>query len=111
MWHYEGDYSYTAIQDFFKDREREGRAGIDFYRKHPTFQVKMMTMAGSFFLWLSDKIFNPDYYKSLKFYDRIKKLIENNRVSEAISRVRLAGYCFYFEGMKQKIKEDGYILK
>ncbi|MGC8764879.1 MAG: glycosyltransferase family 2 protein [Brevinematia bacterium] len=105
VWHYEGDYSYQAIMDFFEDRAREGRAGVDFYKKCPTFQVKMMTMASPFFIWLADKIFKPEYYKSQKFYDRIKKLIERNKISKAISMVRLAGYCFYFEGVRERLRD------
>lgn len=110
VWHYEGDYSKQSIMDFFEDRIREGRASVDFYRKYPTFEVKMMTMASPFFLWLADKIYNKEFYKSDKFFDKIYRLIEKNEKTKAIAKVRLAGYAFHFEGIRQRLKEDGFIL-
>lgn len=110
VWHYEGDYSFENIIDFFNDRAVEGRASIDFLRKYPTLQVKLMTMATPFFLWLSKRIFQEEFYKSEKFYDKIRKLIEKGKDSKAISKVRIAGYCFYFAGIRERIKEEGYIL-
>ncbi len=110
VWHYEGNYTREAILDFFMDRKREGKASLDFYRKHPNFETKMMTMISPLFLWLSDKIYNTQFYKSEKFYDKIKRMIEKNKKSQAIAKVRLAGYGFYFEGVKERIEEDGYIL-
>lgn len=104
VWHYEGDYSKESILDFFEDRVREGKASVDFLKKYPTFQAKMMTMATPFFLWLSEKIFNKEFYKSDEFFDKIRKLIEKGEISKAISKVRFAGYCFHFEGIREKLK-------
>ncbi len=70
----------------------------------------MMTMASPFFLWLADKIYNLEFYKSDKFFDKINRFIEKKEKTKAIAKVRLAGYAFHFEGIKQRLKEDGFIL-
>lgn len=111
IWHYEGRIRIDHIQDFFADRMVEGKAAVMFYRKHPTFEVKMMTMIGGFFNWLDRVLFKEEYLTSQKFIDDIKRLWDNNEKNKCIAKIRLNGYHFYFNGIKAKIKEDGYLLK
>jgi glycosyltransferase involved in cell wall biosynthesis len=59
VWHYETDVSsIEQVQKFFQNRYSEGRSAVRFYRKHPTFQVKMMTMSGRFFFLMNALLFN-----------------------------------------------------
>jgi GT2 family glycosyltransferase len=111
VWHYEGDYSKENIHKFFKKRYREGQLGVLFYRKHPTFEIKMMVMAAKPFYWLGKLLFKEEYLMSDAFYSRIENLIGNGKVDQAIALVRVNGYCFYLKGVEEKVKEDGYLLK
>ncbi|OHD54898.1 MAG: hypothetical protein A2Y33_16130 [Spirochaetes bacterium GWF1_51_8] len=111
IWHYEGRIRIDHIQDFFADRFVEGKAAVNFYRKHPTFEVKMMTMIGGFFYWLDRVLFKEEYLTSQKFIDDVKKLWDKNEKNKCIAKIRLNGYHFYFNGIKAKIKEEGYLLK
>jgi len=110
VWHYEGDYSQKCIMDFFNDRYNEGKAAVIFYRKYPTYSTKMMTMISPFFFWLSNRLFNEEYLKSDSFYGKVRELIKRNKIKSAINLVRFNGYCFYIKGIRNKIKEDGYIV-
>lgn len=111
VWHYEGDYSQEAVLDFFEDRYREGRASVLFYRKYPTFSVRMMTMIGPEFFLLNRLLFNENYLRSKAYYQKIKKLIDLGKIGQALAKVRVDGYCFHFKGIQDKIKEDGFVLK
>ncbi len=111
IWHYEGDYSRRNILDFYEDRYIEGQASVVFYRKYPYFNVKLMTMIGSFFYWLADRLFDEEYLKSQEFYDKIKGLIIEGKTDKAIATVRFNGYCFHFKGIRDKIRQDGYLLR
>lgn len=111
VWHYEGDYSREAVMEFFKDRYNEGQQAVLFYRKHPTFAIKQMVMATGFFFLLSRLLFSESYLKSAEFYNKIKNLIGKGRINKAIALTRYNGYCFYMKGLKDKIRQDGYLLK
>jgi glycosyltransferase involved in cell wall biosynthesis len=111
VWHYEGNFSHENVLDFFEDRYREGQAALSFYRKYPTFSVKMMVMEGRLFYWLADRLFKEKYLKSPEFYKKIKNLLDAGKVDKAIALVRYNGYCFHFKGMRDKIKQDGYVLR
>ncbi len=108
--HYEGDFGRENILEFFNDRFVEGQASVVFYRKYPTFSVKMMAMIGKSFYWLSDRLFDEEYLKSWAFYEKIKALIGSGQVDKAIATVRYNGYCFHFKGIREKIRQDGYLL-
>lgn len=110
-WHYEGDiFDPENLHDFFRDRFREGQAAVVFYRKHPGLAVKLMTQAASpFFLW--DKIrHNEEYYLSPRFHQKILSLRKNRHASAAVAGMRRAGCHFYLKGLRDKIREDGYLL-
>lgn len=112
VWHYEGSIrDEKSIHDFFADRYIEGRAAVDFYRKHPSFRIKLMTMAGSFFFFLDKIFFNEDYLASKEFYDRILSLWSRGKKGAAIGRMQFAGYHFYLKGIRERIKADGFLLK
>ena len=111
IWHYEGEYTKENVHKFFKKRYREGQLGVLFYRKHPTFSVKMMVMAHPFFYWLGRRMFNEEHILSDDFYAELTKLIKKGKKPEAIMKARVKGYHFYLKGVQDKIKEDGYLLK
>lgn len=111
IWHYEGDYSREGIVKFFNKRVEEGRKALDYYRKHPTFEVKMMVMASPFFYWLGRRLFKEEVILSDKFFNRVQELIDQDKSGMAIAKVRLNGYHFYLKGLQARIKEDGYVIK
>lgn len=111
IWHYEGEYTKENVHKFFKKRYREGQLGVQFYRKHPTFSVKMMVMAHPFFFWLERRMFKEETLLSDGFYDSLTKLIQAGKKPEAIMRARVNGYHFYLKGVQEQIKTDGYVLK
>lgn len=110
VWHYEGTFDSHALQDFFHDRYREGRAGVFFYRKHPSFSSKMMVMAHPFFFWLSRRLFNQEYLKSQAFADKIDALIREGKTEKAVAIARTQAYSFYLQGVEDQIKEDGGLV-
>ncbi|MCK5057791.1 MAG: glycosyltransferase family 2 protein [Candidatus Aminicenantes bacterium] len=112
VWHFEGSiHDEKNIYDFFADRFIEGRSAVDFYRKHPSFSIKLMTLAGSFFFFLDKILFNESYLESTKFYNRILSLRKRGQKGAAVSKMHFAGYHFYLKGIQERIKEDGYLLK
>ncbi len=110
VWHYEGEFKLEDIEKFYKDREVEGRAAVQFYRKHPTFSVRMMAMIGPFFFLLDRLLFNESKLKSEAFFEELKKKWKIGRQEKVIATIRLSGYHFYFKGIKKQISEDGFIL-
>jgi len=112
VWHFEADVtSEEQIRDFFQSRYMEGRTAVLFYRKHPTFPVKMMTMAGRFFFLLNALFFKDSYLNSEKFYRKLLFLWENNKKERAAAKLRWASNHFYLNGVQDKIREDGYLLR
>ncbi|MFC2155292.1 glycosyltransferase family 2 protein [Acidobacteriota bacterium] len=111
IWHFEGTIGdKKSISDFFADRLIEGCAAVDFYRKHPSFSIKLMTMAGGFFFFLDKILFNESYLESTKFHNRIYSLWNRDKKDAAVSKMHFAGYHFYLKGIRERIKEDGYLL-
>jgi len=106
VWHYEGDYSKECIHKYFEKRVREGEQGLNFYRKHPTFEVKMMVMVSPFFFWLGKHLYNEKYLKSDAFYNKVLRLIKKGKKARAIAMVRVNGYCFYLKGLEKRIKRE-----
>jgi len=110
VWHYEGEFLLEEIENFYADREVEGRAAVQFYRKHPTFSVRMMAMIGPFFFWLDRVLFNEQKLKSKVFFEKLKKKWDRGKEDKVIAKIRVSGYHFYFKGIRKQIAEDGFIL-
>ena len=111
VWHYEGNIrDKNSIRDYFEDRRGEGRAAVDFYRKHPYFSIKLMTMAGSFFFFLDRILFNEDYLESERFHNKLLSLRDRGKKDAAAAKMQFAGYHFYLKGVQERIEEDGYLL-
>jgi glycosyltransferase involved in cell wall biosynthesis len=112
VWHVEADISKEEeIHEFFKSRYLEGKSALNFYRKHPTFSVRMMTMTGTVFFFLDSLLFNDSYLRSERFIHRLRSLWERGRKGKAVSVLRWAATHFYLQGVKDRIREDGYTLK
>ncbi len=111
VWHYEGEYTKENIHKFFKKRRREGELGVEFYRLHPSFSTRMMVMAHPFFYWLGRRLYDEGKILSDGFTDGIRRLIDSGKKNEAIAKVRLNGYCFYLQGVEEKIRQDGFLLR
>lgn len=111
VWHFETDVSSEEqVRDFFQSRYMEGRTAVLFYRKHPTFPVKMMTMSGRFFFLLNALFYKDSYLNSEKFLRKLLFLWEKNKKKRAAAKLRWVSNHFYLKGVQAKIKEDGYLL-
>lgn len=112
VWHYEGNIeSEQDIHSFFRKRYDEGKTAVSFYRKHPRFSVKMMTRAGRFFFLMDTIFYKPLTPNPEAIYKNILSLWKRNKKNRAISKMRFMANHFYLQGLKDKIREDGYLLK
>lgn len=111
VWHHEGGLTPDHIESFYDDRHLEGETAVDFYRKHPTYGVKLMTMIGPLFFWLDKVLFNEEKLKSQEYFDEIKAMWAAGKQEKAMAKLRVNAYHFYINGIKDRIREDGYILK
>jgi len=112
VWHYEGNIdSEQDIHRFFRKRYDEGKAAVSFYRKHPQVSVKLMTKAGRFFFAVDTILYNPLYFNPDSIYKNILSLWKRNKKNRAISKMRFLANHFYLQGLKDKIREEGYLLK
>jgi glycosyltransferase involved in cell wall biosynthesis len=109
-WHFEGKIRPETIREFYRDRYVEGTAAVAFYRKHPGFSNRMMTMVDPLFFFLDRLIFRENYLQSEAYFQKIQTLWDAGKKDQAIADLRMSAYHFYLNGIRDKLKQDGYIL-
>jgi len=108
VWHLETDISREEEFRAFIDRRRtEGRTALDFYRKHPGWRTRMMTMTGRPFLWLDALLFDDERLRSPVFYRRVRSLWRSGRKARAAALLRWAATHFYLRGVRERMAEGG----
>ena len=108
VWHHEAQIdNQLDILRYFNSRYQEGREAVKFYKKHPTFSVKMMTMTGRLFFFMDDILFDDSYLRSEKYHQKILSLWQKNRKNRAVGSLRFRSNHFYLKGVREGLKGAG----
>ncbi len=106
-YHYKSRLELRNLPSLIERERQRGHTAIIFYRKHPTFKVRMMTMLSPFFFAL-DRILTignwPNRPSTMRFLESLEK-----RNAHLLLRffVRIVTHHAYFQGMREALRQEG----
>lgn len=105
-YHYRKKPALIDLPDICRKEEMRGRTAVLFYRKHPTFEVKLMTHISPFFFAL-DRLLNLGGWIDKRWDKHIPSSTRRDS-PDLVSRIlmKIISSHFYIKGVKQALENE-----
>jgi len=105
-YHYREKESLNNLKELCERERQRGHMAVRFYKKHPTFEVRAMTLFIEPLFTLDRLVMLGDWYKE-KGTEKILKFLQEKGSTFLLSFfIKLIKTHYYFEGMREKLKEN-----